>query len=116
MVTVKDPKSIYLINWQNLPRSVRTLYRAQLLIILRYIEPTTTYHFREFSYSKNNVRKCFREFVLDDLVEENFQLYKLTQNGEQVVEELLKDSMMVDWYQGISELTFGKRPLVQRTD
>ena len=103
-------------NWQDLPRSVSTLYRAQLLIILKYVQPTTNLHFSEYGFSKNNARKCLREFVLDDLVEENFQLYKLTQKGTLVVDELLKDSQLVDWYQSTTNFAIGDRPIVHRLE
>lgn len=100
---------------EELPDALRTLGRAQILLILDHIEPSTTRHIMTFDFPKSSIRKQLRDFVRSDLIHEHMHLYRLTARGKQMKEILLTDPLVFTWYENNfkSRINQSTRPSIE---
>ncbi len=79
------------------PHSVRTLLRAQILLTLKLFQPTSNLELVHHGFRKSTVGRVLREMNREGLIFEKYRLHRLTKTGESISEILLKDPCVAHW-------------------
>ncbi|MHA2089711.1 MAG: MarR family transcriptional regulator [Candidatus Kariarchaeaceae archaeon] len=81
-----------------LPRSVRTYLRAQILHALYLYQPVTKFSLiKIFGFKQSSVNRIVKEMMGDGLLDASIGLYRLTQDGITASKTILRDTQFLEW-------------------
>ncbi|MHA2169536.1 MAG: MarR family transcriptional regulator [Candidatus Kariarchaeaceae archaeon] len=81
-----------------LPKSVRTYLRAQILHVLYLYQPVTKFSLiKIFGFKQSSVNRIVKEMMGDGLLAPSIGLYRLTQDGINASKIILRDMQFLEW-------------------
>ncbi len=94
-----------------LPKSIRTVLRAQILLTIHILGPITRLHIHSLGFKKTSMEKIVRELKADGLVKERSILLSTTKNVDNIINFILKNPSVMEWGTRITNYD-NLRPLV----
>ena len=97
-----------------LPRSVRTYLRAQILYALNLYQPVTKlFIIKTFGFKQSSVNKVVKEMMGDGLLAATIGLYRLTQDGIFASKLILRDMQFLEWALNYKQSrNYGEKPKI----